>query len=363
MNSDPHESAAWRTFGMLDADEAAGFDEAVRDDLELRIAYREMNGLSAAVAAATVTPITPRAGQLARLQSRLGLHPSRHPNWLGITGWAAAAALTVILVLDRRPFHRAESTAYTTSAPIGKSLKLTEGNDSGPHAPNEKTNDSSNGSDVSQSEPDAGLITTQESQIRIIAQAETQRLSQEIETLRGKLDGAQKLDQKRFETIPGLAWPIIMTMSPPGSARAADSLNNLAENSPPLTSIIGDALAGATAILPADSASRAGDSTAAQGAPSAIPIYDAARHTGTLVVSNLPPTNPDERYNLWVKTESGENPTLVGQLPASNTAGSEPYDFSLGTTTIIPTGFILTKDLIDKPSSPTVTNTILLGPH
>ncbi len=345
---------------MLDADEAAGFDEAMRDDPELRIAYRDMNALGAAIAAATVTPITPRAGQLERLQFRLGLHVSRHPNWLGITGWAAAAALTVVLVLDHRPTHRNESAAYTSSAPIRKSPIQIRGNDPVNQISNNKRNDSIKEPDASDSEPNAGLITTQQSQITTIAKAETQRLNEEIETLHGKLDEAQKLDQKRFETIPGMAWPIIMTMSPPG--RTA-SLNTLAENSPPLTSIIGDALAGAAAIPAADPVSRVGDGTAVQGVPSAIPIYDAARHTGTLVVSNLPPTNPDERYNLWVKTENGGNPTLVGQLPASNTAGSEPYDFSLGTSTIIPTGFILTKDPIDKPINPTSANTILLGPH
>ncbi len=348
---------------MLDADEAAGFDEAMRDDPELRIAYRDMNGLGAAIAAATVTPITPRAGQLERLQFRLGLHVWRHPNWLGITGWAAAAALTVILVLDHRQTHRTESAAFTPSAPIGKSPFQTRGNDSTTRISNDKRNDSIKEPDVSESEPNAGLITTQQSQITTIAKAETQRLNEEIETLHGMLDEAQKLNQKRFETVSGMAWPIIMTMSPPGNARATTSLNTLAENSPPLTSIIGDALAGAAATPAADPVSRVGDSTAAQGVPSAIPIYDAARRAGTLVVLNLPPTNPDERYNLWVKTKNGENPTLVGQLPTSNTVGSEPYDFSLGTSAIIPTGFILTKDPIDKPINPTSANTILSGPH
>jgi GrpB-like predicted nucleotidyltransferase (UPF0157 family) len=39
---------------MLDADEASGFDDALRHDPELRDAYREMNSLSAAIAAASV---------------------------------------------------------------------------------------------------------------------------------------------------------------------------------------------------------------------------------------------------------------------------------------------------------------------
>ena len=348
---------------MLDADEAASFDEAMRDDPELRIAYRDMNGLSAAVAAAIVTPITPRAGQIERLQSRLELNASRRPNWLGITGWAAAAAVTVILVVDRKPTHQTASAANTPSALGVKQPLQTGNNDSPERLPEKHTNDSSTEPDASNSGPNAGLITTQENSIKTIAMEESQRLTQEIETLRGKLEEALTRDQKRFETVPGMAWPIIMTMSPPGSARAPDALSNLSENAPPLTSIIGDALAGAATTPAADSVSRSDGSTAAQGLPSAIPIYDTARHTGTLVVSNLPATNPDERYNLWVNIENEGHPTLVGQLPASNTAGTEPYDFSLGSTTIIPTGFILTKDPVGKPSNPTTANTILLGPH
>ncbi|MEO8616162.1 MAG: hypothetical protein ABI600_13540 [Luteolibacter sp.] len=363
MNSDPHENAAWRTFGMLDADEATGFDEAMRDDPELRIAYRDMNGLSAAVAAATVTPIIPRAGQLERLQSRLGLHPTRHSNWIGITGWAAAAALTVVLIVDRKHAHLSESTANTPLSSVGKQPMQMGVNDSTRQLPDGTPNDATTEPDTGNTGTDVGSVATQVNPIKVIATAETQRLTQEIETLRGKLDGAQKRDQKHFETIPGMAWPIIMTMSPPGNAQAALAQNNPAETSPPLTSIIGDALAGSSAIPAADSVGRTSDGTALQGVPSAIPIYDAARHTGTLVVSNLPATNPDERYNLWVNTENGDHPTLVGQLPASSATATEPYDFSLGTTAIIPTGFILTKDTVDKPSAPSEANTILMGPH
>jgi hypothetical protein len=63
MNSDPHETAAWRTFGMLDVDETANYDEAMRHDSGLRQAQQEMDCLVAAVAAVTTLPIKPRAGQ------------------------------------------------------------------------------------------------------------------------------------------------------------------------------------------------------------------------------------------------------------------------------------------------------------
>jgi uncharacterized membrane protein len=87
---------------MLDSDEAAGFDEAMRQDPELRESFREMNVLCAAIAAASVTPLPPRAGQFERLQARLGLPSTKSVNWLGISGWAAAAAaLAFILTVWR----------------------------------------------------------------------------------------------------------------------------------------------------------------------------------------------------------------------------------------------------------------------
>ena len=107
MNSDPFDSAAWRTFDMLDADESAIFDEAMRHDPVLRSAYLEMDRLSAAIAASTALPIEPKAGQLDRLQARLGLGPSKSAQfWLTISGWAAAAVLAILLTLAPHRDHR-----------------------------------------------------------------------------------------------------------------------------------------------------------------------------------------------------------------------------------------------------------------
>ena len=59
MNFDPYDSAAWRTFDMLDADEAAAFDEAMRHDPVLQSAYFEMDRLSAAIATPSPLPSSP----------------------------------------------------------------------------------------------------------------------------------------------------------------------------------------------------------------------------------------------------------------------------------------------------------------
>ncbi|MEO5715560.1 MAG: hypothetical protein ABIT37_18930 [Luteolibacter sp.] len=361
MNSDPHESAAWRAFGMLDADEAASFDEAMRQDPGLRNAWREMNCLSAAVAAATVAPMTPRAVQLERLQTRLGLNTAKSTNWPAITGWAAAAVLTVILVLDRQPPAAGQSAEISKPVPSAAHEVKAAG-----QAPPQETLPDAVAGIAKESEKEVptengGSVATQENDIRTIARVETKRLIQEIEVLRDKLEGAQKRDQKRFEAVPGMSWPIVMTMGPPVLAQNDTQPFAVAsEATPPfLTSVIGDALAGNSFIPNFDPTNR---TSPASSTPLAIPVYDAARDVGTLV-TNLPKTTPDEPYLLWVKTENNGNPVLVGQLPDSDTPGADSFDFSLGKTAVVPTGFILTKGHGGKPATPTLSNTILQGPR
>jgi hypothetical protein len=347
---------------MLDADETAGFDESMRQDPELRKAWREMNCLTAAVAATTVAPLAPRAGQLERLQSRLGLNASRPTNWLAITGWAAAAALTVVLVVDRKESH----AHLTREIPKSSPSKVNDAK------PAEKTSpiDPTGGehpaiADKSDHPPisgEDGGIASREIEGKSIAKGETKRLIQEIEVLRDKLEGAQKRDQKRFEAVPGMAWPIIMTMRRPGEAPAEDPSITLANNTPSLTTRLGDALAGVSSMPAALAANPSAANPAATGAPTAIPIYDAARDVGTLVVTNLKSTNPDQPKFLWVKTENGDDPVLVGELPANNSQDSESLDFSLGKTAVVPTAFILTSGETGKPATPSARNTILIGP-
>ena len=362
MNSDPHESAAWRTFGMLDADEAAGFDEAMRQDPELRKAYREMNCLAAAVAAATVPPLAPRAGQLERLQSRLGLNPSKHPNWLGISGWAAAAALTMVLILDRNPAVETKIVRIETHLPSTKSEQRVSMPESTqqeePTVVKETTPNTPPSGD--------GLIATQENDVKTIVKVETKRLIQEIEVLRGKLENAQTRDRQRFEAVPGMAWPIVMTMSPPETEKEKEpptvAAVSISSNPPALTTILGDALAGNASYLNNIPNFRENALPGKSLIPSAIPIYDSARDSGTLVVSNLPAATANESYNLWVTTEDGAKPVHVGRLPEATVESAGSYDFSLGSKAIVPTGFFLTKDSQGATAAPSKANTVLQGP-
>ncbi len=362
MNSDPHESAAWRAFGMLDADEAAGFDESMCQDPELRNAWREMNCLSAAVAAATVTPMAPRAGQLEKLQTRLGLSSSKHTNWLAITGWAAAAALTVMLVVDRQQPQAALSTSMPRTFP-SPPLETMPGEKKFPQdSANEDSPSIAKESDSDNPPQRGGMAITQETEFKTITKVETKRLIQEIEVLRDKLESAQKRDQKRFEVVPGRAWPIVMRMSPPDSPPTNDPSITLADNSPPLTNVLGDALAGTSSMMALQPNLRTGETSQKAAQISAIPIYDASIDVGTLV-TNLKQTNPKKPHFLWVKTENGNNPVLVGQLPASSSQGPDTFDFSLGKTAVVPAAFILTQGEDGKPTSPTSSNTILVGPR
>ncbi len=96
--------------------------------------------------------------------------------------------------------------------------------------------------------------------------------------------------------------------------------------------------------------------------PSAVPIYDPARDTGTLVVNNLPDTVEGEFYNLWVTPEGNGEMIFVGRLPQSNARSADSFDFSLGSADIVPAGFVLTRDSRPKPSPPSSSNIILQGP-
>ena len=388
MNSDHHENAAWRTFGMLDADETASFDQALREDPELEKAYREINSLTAAIAAATAAPLAPRAGQRDRLHTRLGLNPAKHTNWLGISGWAAAAALTAILLIQREPAAQNRTPKLAQQLPP---IPNVTGN------PQEKPSPDPASADqvplppfgAPSSSGNAEVAGIRDTEGRTISKIETRRLIQEIEVLREKLQGAAERDKQRFHAVAGMSWPIVMCMSPPATIRKDSPSLALADNEPPITSILGDALMGETTLsggnflakqdiiaslarlAATDAPVEISPSPLAQvaGGPalsakmSAMPIYDAARDTGTLVVCNLPEKNPDQSYNLWVTTEDGKTPIHVGELPEAASGATESFDFSLGASAIVPIGFSLTIDHSGIPLAPSAANTVLQGPQ
>ncbi len=314
---------------MLDAGENSTFDEAMRKDPALRKVSLEMDRLAVAIAASAATPIQPAGGLLEEIQHRLKLNPARQRGrWLAISGWAAALLMAL--------FHFAvrSSEADTAAAPPPP-LPVDSG-----EVP------ATTGSDSS-------------------SKAVTDRLTQEIEMLHENLESYQQRDRTLFTTSPGMALPIVMTMTPPGMT-AGDFQ---------ITTLLGDALRAATTI-PEDLPKAAPPDQenplppqdpavlvpAAPVPPSAIPIYDPARDFGTLVISNLPAAAAHEVYNLWVTTRAGGEPIHVGRLPQNTGSGADSFDFSLGSTMVLPTGFMLTRDPANHPTAPSASNIVLQAP-
>ena len=359
MNSDPFDSAAWRTFNLLDADEATLFDEARRNDLVLQRSYLEMDRLAAAIAATTAAPISPPDGQLERLQSRLGLRPSRPSHFrLAVAGWATTAVLSVLLTLHLTGIIDRLDTP--TSAATATPPRGAQSNNRVPAVPPPA------GSAADLTDTSHSSLAQPEPSAKSTIKVETKRLVQEIAVLRDNLANFQHRDRVLFEVVPGMALPIVMTMNPPGLA--AEDPATLAQNDAraPLTTLLGTALTEMTGAA-GDSATTSGAvrATTGSGFPEhamAIPIYDAARDVGTLVVSNLPTAASGQAYNLWVITATGNRPIYVGSLPENSAAGADSFDFSLGSTMVLPAGFVLTIDPQDAPASPTSNNTVLQGP-
>lgn len=366
---------------MLDADESAIFDEAMRHDPLLRDAYLDMNRLSAAIAVASATSVPPRAGQLERIHSRLGLNHARKIHlWLAVSGWAAAAVLALMLVIAKSPDSTGGSPTHTATAPPAKAAPVsTTPVQPTAHSPmafaGEARLDSSPPSASPPPPPSAEVDAKQ------IARVETRRLIQEIEVLRDNLQKFQERDRVLFQAVPGMALPVIMRMKPPGTADEEDDLIAAAdEPHSPVHFLLAEAARSAnapssvdmTASGNADPDSGITETTTPDAPtanppelnepPSAIPIYDAARDVGTLVVSNLPPAAEGKVYNLWVKTAHSEQPVFVGSLPNAGALRSESFDFSLGSNMVLPSGFVLTQDPLKTPTPPDMSNTVLQGP-
>lgn len=336
---------------MLDSDEAAGFDEAMRQDPELRDAYWEMNLLSATVAAASVAPLTPRAGQLERLQARLGLQSSKSVNWLGISGWsAAAAALTFILLVDDQSTVPTESvknsaTPHATKREVLVIQKATV-EELAAQAPPEENSEIAQTPGAEESTANTSAAS-QANDVKWITKVETKHLVKEIAVLREKLESAEKREQQRLAPVQGMAWPMVMTMRPP---RATSQIVPEDATDASVVSVLGDALAGRSSLADNNRAAQASAATA-----SAVPIYDPATGAGTLVANNLSDTN------LWVTTRGEVQPRLLGKIPQSSEA-YESVGFELPAGTI-PDNFIITNDSEGKGAPPSDKNTVLIGPQ
>jgi len=311
---------------MLDADESSMFEDAKLREPGLNRACLEMDRLAAAIAATTAEPVMPQPEQLEQLQRRLGLLRGGRKCALGIaaSGWTAAVALAGGWAWSYAtgPVKPTTVTAPVIQMPVTPAV-------------------SGNGA----------------------SSQEIKRLNDEINILRRSLEEFHERDRVMFQMLPGRALPLVMIMVPPGEK---------AGSRPALTAMLGDALAAANrysvVVEPAADAESVSESTHVEEEvelisepPIAVPIYDAARDAGTLVVSNLPPAGEGNAYHLWVVTEAGAKPVYLGSLPESSALGADSFDFSLGSSMVLPTGFLLTHDPQNAPASPAEENTVLQG--
>jgi hypothetical protein len=351
---------------MLDADETAGFDEAMRRDPALTRAYREVECLTAVIAAAVTHPVTPQSGQLESLHLRLGLNVAKSTNWLGISGWAAAAAVLLLWLLpnrDKAPENltrreaRSARVVVTKPAHLPSATAVTAAAASPVEGASQKK---------SPERPPQTLGATTE--LSAVVKRETQQLTQEIETLRSRVQSAQERDRRNSEAVAGFSRLVVMRMKVPETslppeekAEGLFSEGPTAEE-PPISAVIGDALAGTGSSKL--KVSDAPTPFAPVKALSAISIYDPAQDTGTIVIAGDIPSDPESGPpQLWILTDDAV-PIYVGTLPEFDHQDAQTaVDFSFGIPSTIPKGFILTRGSKGTPVPPTAANTLLAGPQ
>ncbi|RYD33906.1 MAG: hypothetical protein EOP85_20345 [Verrucomicrobiaceae bacterium] len=276
-----------------------------------------------------------------------------------MSGWAAAAVVTLLLLVKRDPpVENSIAIIPPLPAPITRPTTIAV-------QPSEENSGELDPSLEKETDlPEIALTEhtelTGEDGNKVFTRQETRQLIQEIEVLKERLQDLQQHGQERFEVVPGTARPIVMRMSPPGIPAEVPADISLDYEEPPMTAILGDALASANDHSK-DGVGKSGP-TSTKLNPSAVPICDPELNTGTLVVLNLPTTGPEESYNLWVKTAAEEAPVYVGRLPKSENRAADSFDFSLGSGGVVPTGFMLTRDSQGKPTEPAASNTVLQGP-
>jgi hypothetical protein len=298
-------------------------------------------------------PIRPRSASFQAILGQISVQaPSRIKQRIfAWSGWAAAAAVTIVLLMKNPP--------ATSDLPISTAH-------SNPSAADQLSRSASLPAQTDAAEKTPTLVKEERvSSQDIVAEAtemrEQQRsLIQEIDTLRKQIVLLTTRDKERLVAQNGISWPIIMKLTAPGTD--------------PLAAVIKDPVLGAMFDMnplktenPASSENfKAGAQASAPlpdpSLPSAVPIYDPARDSGQLLINNLNPPEEGQAYFLWVQSDQSEQPVLVGSLP-DNFTSSETFDFQLGAVGIIPDRFLITQDLQQAPSPPNTSNTVLLGPE
>lgn len=271
-----------------------------------------------------------------------------HPAWLG---WVAAAVIATFLLIDR---SNRNGNSNVTRQPSGDVNQP-------------QLSDDQKRYEQSQLLPQV-LSDTNRNQHRLDPSGKPREMTQtldpqrsliqEIDTLRKQIAVLASRDAERLVPRQGIAWPIIMKLTAPGTDPAAADVPY-----PLLGSLLlFDVDYPAVPALSPPSAKAAAPRLVEKdpSLPSAVPIYDPARDAGLLVISNLDQPAEDKAYHLWVESDSSAQPVLVGTLP-EHVVSSENFAFKLGAVGIIPDRFLVTQDSRHAPESPNQTNTVLQG--
>lgn len=312
----------------------------------------ELDAVCAVVAVTASTPVRPSDSCLAAIRGRLNLPVRR--TWrtnLPWAGWGMAAALAALLGGQSAGWFRGDGGNGASGGLVvdgragggtGGSMAA-EGQSSLPAAvpapadvpePAETIDDGSPQIPAPRSPIAAVTVPADDPEADGTsgsppAEESSAGLLDELEALRERLAQAEQFSVARSEPVPGVSWPVVIAMRPPGSRDSGDL--------PPLVSRITEVLTdagGAGANRPPATLDSPGPATTS-GQPSAFQIYDPARDTGTLTYRNLP-TPPDGMvYTLWVTPAGSGTPTFVGSLPRG-LASTDAVDFALGAAGTVP---------------------------
>ncbi|MFY7816897.1 MAG: hypothetical protein ACOVRB_00890 [Akkermansiaceae bacterium] len=271
------------------------------------------------------------------------------PAWLG---WVAAAVIATYLLIDR---SNRNGNASIADQPLENTIQMQPSDDHESHEQSQHSPQLSSDTNQNQHRLDPSGKPRETNHSR-----DPQRsLIQEIDILRKQIAVLASRDAERLVPQQGVAWPIIMKLTVPGTDPAAAEVPD-----PLLGSMLRFDVDDPTLPALSPSSAKAAAPTRAEkdpSLPSAVPIYDPARDTGLLVISNLDQPAEDKAYHLWVESDTSTQPVLVGTLP-EHVSSSENFAFKLGAVGIIPDRFLVTQDSRHAPESPNKANTVLLGP-
>lgn len=342
----PAEEAFWHAFGL----EKVELPPECADDEELPTP-EEVDLISTVVALCGTAPAVPSAQVWEEIQARVQSEqraPFHAFPWRPVVtwgGWGVAASLAALLTW--KGAHSPAPLDMAATAPAapatGEVSASTPASSPTPPVPtplSPATPHAVAAAPLPAPLPPPAFVETPSEVTLPSEKAEKHRLIQEIETLRAQLAQLQERSQERLAIIPGVSWPVVIEMRPPGvqmetedvpiTSRLGDALVSQAPSpGPALAAALTEAGPGTFTAPPpsaapptlaeADTAASSTNTTSRpRTTPSATPIYDPARDVGTLALHNF-----DELKRLHLALRpSGTMPAEAAPLTSLTSPGT-----------------------------------------